>query len=67
MSQAAEHETRKKTVFLDQNYLDRFLFRVEEVAPEYAVRREDIPLILEVLREKFGPGLPKRWGKEDPQ
>jgi len=61
MSQATEHETRKKTIFLDQNYFKIFLERVEEVAREERVRREDIPLILEALKEKFGQGLPERW------
>lgn len=47
------------TVFPDQNSFEVFLEDVERSARGVDVKRENIPLILELLREKFGQNLPE--------
>ena len=49
----------KKTVFPDKMAFEAFLEDVERLALGCEVKPEDIPLILEFLKEKFGQGLPE--------
>ena len=49
----------KETVFPDMMAFEFFLEEVERAARGSEVKPQDIPLILEVLKEKFGQGLPE--------
>lgn len=49
----------KETVFPDQLSFEIFLEDVERSARGVEVKPENIPFILEFLKEKFGQGLPE--------
>lgn len=49
----------KETVFPDQLSFEIFLEEVESAARGVEVKPENIPLILDFLKERFGQGLPE--------
>ena len=50
----------KETVFPDRPTFEMFLEYVERHAEELDVKPKNIPLIIKVLEEKFGQGLPEK-------
>lgn len=58
-AQEQQEQKSQETVFPDQLSFRVFLEEVEEAARGTRVKRDKVPLILELLKEHFGKGLPE--------